>query len=392
MTQEGISTNIPIDELRNIVQSCHLNEINNQYFPVLYTKDAKGKIRQWQIWIGYKQNNDQPYIFIEHGLQDGKKQLKEEAVPEGKNKGKKNETTPLEQAFIVARKYFNRQWDKNYRPSLDQLDAVEQQTKVLPMLAQDYLKHWKKMVFPCYVQPKVDGIRCIATKVNDEIVFTTRRGKEIQSIDHLKPKLQSVMEEGEVIDGELYRHDMSFQDLTSSIRKQKENDPNIEYHVYDLVSEQGYERRYERLKEIVSWMDSHIYLLETNQIFDESEIRTYHDYYISNGYEGLIIRNPQGGYEKNKRSYKLLKFKDFDDHEFRIVDVVEGKKQQGIFVCETEDQQTFNVRTRGTDEYREYILQSPDEFIGKMLTVRFFGYSVDGIPRFPVGITVRDYE
>ena len=91
-----------------------------------------------------------------------------------------------------------------------------------------------------------------------------------------------------------------------------------------------------------------------------------------------------------------MKFKSFTDDEFEIVDYKEGKgndKGTVIFTCKTnDDYKTFEVRPRGTREERKAMLENIENYIGKYLTVKYFELTDQGIPRFPVGVAIRDYE
>ena len=131
-------------------------------------------------------------------------------------------------------------------------------------------------------------------------------------------------------------------------------------------------------------------------VYDLNELEETHKTYVEEGYEGLIIRSQDGKYEPDHRSSSLLKLKSFKDDEFEIVDFKEGKgndKNTVIFTCKTnEDSKFFEVRPRGTREERRKMFENGKSYIGKSLTVKYFELTDDGIPRFPVGIAVRDYE
>ena len=108
-----------------------------------------------------------------------------------------------------------------------------------------------------------------------------------------------------------------------------------------------------------------------------------------------MVRNLKGAYRIGKRSADLQKVKTFLDGEYRIVDYLEGTGNEAgcvIWVCETLEGRQFRVRPRGTQEERKLLFQNGDEYIGKMLTVRYQELTDDGVPRFPVGIAIRDYE
>jgi DNA ligase-1 len=91
----------------------------------------------------------------------------------------------------------------------------------------------------------------------------------------------------------------------------------------------------------------------------------------------------------------LLKVKQFVDEEFLIVGAEENKgrqKGQCTFICKTADGKEFKAKPMGTDETRRAYWENKDKYIGKHLTVRYFERTEGGVPRFPVGVEVRDYE
>jgi DNA ligase-1 len=137
-------------------------------------------------------------------------------------------------------------------------------------------------------------------------------------------------------------------------------------------------------------------IVDTKYITTREQIDDVHHTYTGEGHEGTMYRTPSGPYKIRLRSRDLLKRKDFETEEYKIVDAVEADgKDKGtvIWVCETEEGGTrFNVRSRGTLSQRGKWWDERDEHIGKMLTVRFQNLSEFGVPRFPVGLTFRDYE
>ena len=115
--------------------------------------------------------------------------------------------------------------------------------------------------------------------------------------------------------------------------------------------------------------------------------------FMKEGHEGTILRNIDAPYEIKKRSKNLQKYKDFQDEEFKIIDFTEGKgveKGLILWICETKEGNTFTVRPKGTHEERRTLYKNGKKYIGKKLTVIFQEYTKDGIPRFPVGKTIRD--
>ena len=173
----------------------------------------------------------------------------------------------------------------------------------------------------------------------------------------------------------------------------------LEYHIFDCPTFiGGYHERYTRMSELfVKYFKNNkwIKLCGHKLIKNESEIEENLQLYIQNGYEGLMVNIYDGKYEE-KRSKNLLKFKLFLDEEFEIVNITEGQgnrsKMLGYFTLKLKDGQTFDANARGNEEKYRQILLEKDDIIGKTATVRFQNYTPDNIPRFPVVISIRDYE
>ena len=124
-------------------------------------------------------------------------------------------------------------------------------------------------------------------------------------------------------------------------------------------------------------------------------MKKYHDQFVDEGYEGIMIRNKDGEYGINKRSKHLQKFKEFFDQEFEIVGYEEGKgNAEGtvIWICITENGDLFSAQPTGTVAERTEYFKNGDDYIGATLTVRYFEMTDDGIPRFPKGVAIRNYE
>lgn len=169
------------------------------------------------------------------------------------------------------------------------------------------------------------------------------------------------------------------------------------YDLYDInKKELPFNERWSSLLKIIPDKTRFIKVCEFKIVNNISELNKTHSDYVERGYEGLIIRKPDGKYEPDHRSSGLLKFKSFTDDEFEITDYKEGKgndKGTVIFTCKTkDDNKFFEVRPRGTREERKKMFLDAESYIGKYLTVKYFELTDDGIPRFPVGLAVRDYE
>ena len=371
-------------------------------FPTLYKKTSTGALQEWNIRV------EGSTIVVTYGQTGGKMQETRETIAQGKNIGRSNETTPEYQAELEAQGQWEKKSKKRYvtDPSAAMNGEVDQ-TYVVggvdPMLAQTYAKHGSKITFPALAQPKLDGHRCIAMVSGDEVSLWTRTRKPITGVPHVVEALQAMgLPYGTVLDGELYNHDYrsKFEELTSFIRS-----PNpklgceaVQYHVYDLASsKEGFEDRFFDLEMLLTanmhrMAPGPIRLVETIAVDDEAAMTEAFAHFVEQGYEGLMIRNAQSPY-LNKRSYDLQKVKEFEDAEFKIVGVVEGRGRlagHGIFVCVTKDGTEFQVKMAGALDNLIDVYQNPQNYVGKMLTVQYQGITnASEVPRFPVGLRFR---
>lgn len=138
-----------------------------------------------------------------------------------------------------------------------------------------------------------------------------------------------------------------------------------------------------------------VQLTESRVLFSFEELKQYHDECVEKGYEGIIIRNYTGMYEFGFRSADLIKYKEFNTDEFKVVDIVEANGRDSgtaIFVLETKDGNTFRAKPQGSRELRSEYFSNPEKIIDKMCTVQYQGLTDAGIPRFPSAIAIRDYE
>jgi ATP-dependent DNA ligase len=376
-------------------------------FDTLYGLDKSNKIKEWNIKVVNMINNS--IIIYTYGLLGGKKTECKITLTEGKNKGKKNETNHYTQAILDAKSKWNKKKDiDGYITVLDEIKKkVESGNYNIevkkPMLAQEFKKHENKVVYPCFIQPKLDGYRCIYD--NNLKISLTRTGKQFKIIEKtdLFKEMQKI---NYCLDGELYVHDEDFKfENYGVLRKTKElNDKEkkilnkIEYHIYDIVDEnKTYKDRQIIIDEIFK-NNSFVKIkkVETVECKNKDDIVKYHKIFTNDYFEGSIIRNANGIYKCKYRSFDLLKYKDFDDGEFEIIDYtfekdVSGKdKKMIVWICKTANNKSFNVQSKGTKEIRAKLYENAKKYIGKKLWVQYFGLTNEGIPRFPK--TMRDGE
>ena len=355
--------------------------------PKLFKKSSTGKLLEWVVVVG--EDKDKAYYTITHGQVGGKLQETTVNVYDGKNIGKANETTRLEQAQSDAQSKWNKQIDKGYKANAGDLQSSDADLK--PMLAEKYKDFAHKIKFPAFVSPKLDGLRCITNTKKKKKESFSRGGKPIDSIGHIHTSLVEY-EDIFSLDGELYNHEVKFQKIISNVKRKQEDTGLIQYHVYDvMIPHETFATRYKFLQENLPINES-VKLVPAYVVNNEDDILRYFKQFLEEGYEGAMVRANDCKY-KHGRSQELLKFKEFSDDEFEIVGVTNGVgkcENQAVFVCVTKEGSKFNCKIKGPDEYREEILLKPKNYIGQQLTVSYFGLTDDGLPRFPVGLKVKD--
>lgn len=387
----------------------------------LYKVDTKGKLREWTMHI------DGASFYAVKGLVDGKKTTDKATTTIAKNVGRANATTPESQAELQAQAKFQKKLDSGYA-----LDPIDAQTKKFyePMLAHNFKDRQDEIKYPCYSQPKLDGIRCVVRKEGDKLVGRTRNGKEIECIPHILKSLNGffLAFPKAILDGELYNHDLrdNFNKITSLVRKQKpvqsasmtdkafakkctefqerlaEAEDTIQYHIYDcpklndVISEKfSFDHRIEDMSAKITETKS-ICLVETNEAYSLGNLNSLYNQYLEQGYEGQMVRKSLSSYE-NKRSKSLLKRKEFVDAEYKVVDIDLGNGNRSgtaknlVCYCE-KTKQTFNSNIKGSFDYLKEIYENRQEYIGQMATIKYFQLTPDGIPRFPYAISFRNYE
>lgn len=359
---------------------------------VLYGLDKGNNYKVWSIqtrtYIDPITDLPQTVIEIFHGKEGGKMQKKVDFI-EGKNHGRANETAPSEQAELEAMSRWRKQVDKGYRETKEELDNLE----IAVMLAHDYLKQGHRIEYPCYTSAKLDGVRCLAIRTESGIKLKSRGGK-LYSVKHVEDYLLEVMKHGDIWDGELYIHGKYLEEIVSAVKKPNANTPLLKFIIFDVVTEDGYSNRLiemQRIRRYVLDEDSPVSVLSWKECSSEEEMKEQHKQFVSEGFEGVMIRNWEGKYESGKRSADLQKYKQFYDEEFLITGVQEDKNGNGVFELWDFAANAAFTTTYGDFPERKNQLAHPEQYIGKALTVKYQSRYLDtNLPQFPTGIAIRD--
>jgi len=391
-------------------------------FEPLTSVSKGGKTMDWSIEV--KEEGGHGVITVTRGYRGGAIQTDTKTVSEGKNLSKKNETTPFQQAILEARATWNKKQAEGYvvvasnsssnsssNSAAATVIPASRATELIlsapmPMLANKWPERKKNITFPCLVQPKYDGTRTIAIcGLPEGPCLFTRQRKAYAHLEHIQAIIRK-LPKGLILDGELFTTKAHFQTIVGLAKKKTLTEEDrvqhnlLELHCYDIVDPiKPFTERYAILQDLfrthASVIGSTLQLCPTKEVAKESELKPAHDAYVAAKFEGLMIRNKAGLYAVGDRSNDLLKMKEFEDDEFKIIGFYEAdgaEKGCVMWRCVTPKGVEFGCRPEGTREDRQELFRKGAEYVGKMLTVRYQNLTPDGVPRFPVGITIRDYE
>lgn len=398
---------------------------------ILVSKDNKGKIRIVELSYEWDDNR-RGYIIRRKTSQYGGKVTIQPEIWIFSGKAKR---TTSEQVKLEYNSHLKKYQDKGYKllPSnIDLKDGpavhvfVEEQMGEgvsdsngfkKHMLAKqadkvatsvfDKIKYW-------YASRKIDGVRC-SFYYKDGVVKTASRGGEhydySTSFMRNNPKLIEFFENHPdiVLDGELYKHGKSLQQISGAARLEKtaEGMDWLEYYIYDVMdSTKTFEERLEIIHDIEielslgfnpekSWEEGELpfQIVPQEKVSGWTNIQKLHDKYVNEGFEGVVIRDPSKVYNFGGRTNAMIKVKMYKDSEFKIVGFSEGLRPEDmVFVCETELGIKFEAKPMGPRELKYEYLNRMDEIIGKMATVKYFYLSDEGVPLQPVLKCIRDYE
>lgn len=365
--------------------------------PILYKRDATGGVRTWRVII------DGDTYWTEYGQIDGVKTVSDPIQAQPKNVGRSNESSGEQQAIMEAAALWRKAKEQNgYWENIEDIDKKLYEP---PMLANTYDGEYKS--FMQFEQPKLDGIRCNISRLDDDTCEAiSRKGKPFHTVSHITEALSIALPYGIHLDGELYNHELydDFNQIVSLVKKQKPTKEDIDkarrlvqYHVYDCwvddKPDMSFAQRQELIHLLLEDMEaSGIVIVETREVESGKDVRSGFEHFTGLGYEGAIIRSNQA--YSHKRCNNLLKYKEFKHDEFKVLDICEGRVggQAEYAIIQLHDGQTCKATIAMSDEECRTILDEANLHIGEMATVKFFGYTPAGKLRFPVLQSFRNYE
>ena len=276
-----------------------------------------------------------------------------------------------------------------------------------PMLAYPVSDKPIDYTKPVFIQPKLDGVRCLIQCDAGKVTAYSRTGKEWKNIYHILRELVPFFKKypNVILDGELYNHAFKddFESIISMVRKQKptmqdrlKSADNVQFHCYDIVDEtMTFEQRNDFIKQAVP--NNHcIKHVETRLTPDEHDAKLTHGINLANGYEGSIVRTNDT--YQCKRSHNLRKFKDFSDAEATIVGYLDGKGKRtgtlGKFIMMDDNGVEFGCPPGKGYTYNNLatMLENIGDYIGQRATFTFFERTKAGSYRHPLFKCIRNYE
>ncbi len=394
----------------------------------LYKINTNNKLYEWTIEIvkvaqGYQ-------IVTKNGERNGKKVEHTTLI----EKGKANRSV-LDQAILEANsKYKNKKEKELYgtddKVLINEIENVKVSggkktvsTKMVrPMLAQEFefSKYEKsgssrsfKIQFPAFIQKKYDGIRCLVYMRNGKVILESRTGEAFEKFDVLRAQIEKLFSkmsdekrEKFYFDGELYTNDIPFNEISGLVRmtvkhaKPADIDKSnkIHYYIYDCIDldnlEMTCKERYDFLDNYFKQFKKNeltmIHRVETEIAESTQDVKNKHDAYVGDGYEGIMIRDMSGVYEVDKRSKYLQKYKEFNEAEFKIIGFHEENGGLVIWDVILPNGKTCACAPNASDAQRKEMFKNGQSYIGKMLTVYYFGEDSDGRLRFPRGKAIRE--
>ncbi len=411
-----------------------------QYKDILYIKDQLGKIREW-----YLTYNDSTYIK-NYGILNGETIFSITNVTDGKNIGKSNETSISQQVLKECESEYKRQIKLGYK-SLQSLQSLNHQyiapnSDIYSFLnstlsssktdENNYLKPMKAMQrgdikFPAICQPKINGVRATGKTIDlqDDLFgnksnfqFKSKEGMiyDINHLHNLGCKFTELNKDI-ILDGEIYISSEHVTTIGGAARNPVNSKfKDLAYIIFDLsipsvsqierlnmIEELAYILNSDyvftpSIDEFLKWnkenrLKSAIFICPYVIVNSKEEILEWTNKFIEFGFEGAIVRDMNAEYKFGSRAKTMVKYKKFDDAEFKILDIIAGEKDgKSIFICKN-DINDLTFRVDGIREYlhTKYIINKQD-YIGKLATVKFYERTINELPFHTTLIGIRDYE
>ncbi len=394
-------------------------------FDTLYKRTKTGAIQFWEVGV----TNDPAIIKSSGKLGTDKPLIHTEHIHEGKQK-----RTPVEQAEFIAESDWKKKHDEGYKSlvdlGLDNIETIEfnfpnkrfeevletclpqfntdASGQLKPMLAPN--KPWAangKTKYPQQLEIKMDGLRSTIVMSPEETTVLSRSGKPYSKLIHLIAILDAVYPKETrtktfILDGELYKHGLSLQAMNKAVRGENEHTDTMQFWVYDLPTvDSPQAHRSSLIQNFIEYTTNHpdhpgfpeqyFHHNPSSTVHSDEEVLKAHDELVNQGYEGAMLKDPNGTYQPGQRSKFWQKVKMFEDNEYIVTGHELGQRgvQDLMFWCNSPGG-PFKVVMNGTLQEKEELYAVIETLAGKQLTVRHFGYTEYNIPNLGKGKAFRE--
>ena len=407
--------------------------IPNEKTWYLVSRDTKGKIRI--AIINYElinPNDKQTRYFVIHRIsgQYGGKRTNQPDKTVDRGKATRN---MWEQVMLEAKHLVKEKLDKGYREvtkdpdeyMISELEGIlgevvtNQDNVPKPMLAKQADKVTNTKIFDksWYASRKIDGLRVLIYMGTDNKLHTASRGAMNYNaamgeiINH--PTLIKIFKEnpGLIMDGEAYHHGYSLQKLNGIARTQKTavDYEVLQFYWYDIVDTNStFDERWAYMNDL---KDEYNLSFDPEKEFSDGELRIQfvpqvlisgwdnimklHNEYVSQGWEGVVIRDPDKVYSPNGRTNDMIKVKLYKSSEFLITGYELGLRgtEDMVFTLVTKDGIPFKAKPHGDREQKEwYVDNFETECLNQYANVKYFYLSDTGCPLQPSVSSIRIKE
>lgn len=395
---------------------------------ILVTKDTKGKIRV--VKLNYEwDDSKRGFVIRRTTLQYGGKETIQPEIWIFKGKAKR---TVTEQCKLEFNSHIKKYLDKGYKKlpltiDFSNKEAIEefigedktnQEGILKPMLAKQADKIANSVFNKSYYgSRKINGVRCLIYYKNGEIKTASRGAINydlalLHIITH--PKLEKFFKDNPnvILDGEIYKHGWTLNKISGLCRTQStasDGEP-LEFYMYDIVrTDLSFKDRLDIMNQISETLelgefdpykqwkkdDLKIQMVPQEPMTGWLSMKNYHDKYVKEGWEGLVIRNVDDVYGPGKRTNAMIKIKEYKEAEYEITGLSEGLRDEDVcFTMKTPSGLIFKAKPMGDRNQKQWYREHIDDLIGKLGTIKYFEMSGAGtdIPQQPIFICVRDYE
>ena len=319
----------------------------------------------------------------------------------------------LDKGYVEVPKHPNEYTEQELSEIFGEV-ATNQKGIIKPMLAKQESKLTNRKILDkeWLCSRKIDGVRALFYWDGQEVHTASRGGENYDpATTHIREKesLIKFFKENPtiILDGELYKHGKTLQQISGAARMEKNayDCDWLQYWVYDCYDTANpditaKDRQiflannfpYPVNSEFNEVIEAEIIIVDQHKVSGEENIWKLHDQYVSEGFEGCVIRDPNRPYKPNGRTNDMLKFKNYKSEDFKVIDYQLGSRgsEDMCFICELEDGRTFKAMPCGTREDKEeYIANFESKYKGHLLECTYFNLSDDGIPTQPKGRIFR---